>query len=40
MWHLLNFQKKILMIRHNKIYKINDFFTYFHYFILFCGTIF
>ena len=39
MWHLLNFQKK-LMIRHNKIYRMIGFFTYFHYFILFWGTIF
>ena len=28
MWHLLNFQKN-LMIRHNKIYKMIEFFTIF-----------
>ena len=29
-----------LMIRHNKIYKMIEFFTYFHYFVLSWGTIF
>ena len=31
MWHLLKFKKKKKMIRHNKIYKMIDFFTYFHW---------
>ena len=31
---------KKLMIRHNKIYKMIEFFTYFHYFVLSWGTIF